>query len=184
MLDWFLSGLAVLSRLIQALCQFLLMVMLLITVSQIVARYFFSIGLPWAEEATRYLLVWMVMLGIGLLTRMDDHLGIRAFQDAMPDRLRAVSRFVVFACTFAVAILLAAYGYPFAVGSSFITSAGLQISMAWAFFAIFFGALPLAIYSAVNAIIELIVVFTGKRPKDPRVEADRHELVQLLVEEE
>ena len=184
MLDKFLSGLAVLSRVTQVLCQCLLMLMLTIIVSQVLARYFFSIGLPWAEEATRYLLVWMVMLGVGLITRMDDHLGIRAFQEMLPERLRAFSRFIVFACTAFVAILLAVYGYGFATGSSFIISAGLQISMAWAYFAIFVGSIPLALYAAVNAIIELRVVFTGKRFIDPNIEADRSKLVLLLVEEQ
>ena len=50
-----LSGLAFVSRLMQTICQYVLLVMLLITVGQIVARIVFSLGFPWAEEATRYL---------------------------------------------------------------------------------------------------------------------------------
>ena len=182
-LDRIQSGLAVVSRATQIVCQFILLVMLLITVAQIVARYFFSVGFPWAEEATRYLLVWMVMFGAGVLVRIDDHLGIKAFQDAMPTRLRAAVRTILFLCIFCVAVLLAIYGYNFASGSSFIVSAGLQISMAWAYFALFVGAIPLAVYSLVNLIFEIFVVATGNRPVEPRIEEERRALIQLLVED-
>jgi TRAP-type C4-dicarboxylate transport system permease small subunit len=98
-------------------------------------------------------------------------------------RLRAAVRTVIFLCISCVAILLAIYGYNFAIGSSFIISAGLQISMAWAYFALFFGAIPLAIYSLVNVIREIFVVATGSRFVEPRIEEERRALIQLMVED-
>jgi TRAP-type C4-dicarboxylate transport system permease small subunit len=182
-LDRILSGLAVVSRATQTVCQFILLLMLVITVAQIVARYFFSVGFPWAEEATRYLLVWMVMFGAGILVRIDDHLGIKAIQDSLPTRLRAAVRTVIFSFILCVAVLLAIYGYKFAFGSKFIISAGLQISMAWAYFALFFGAIPLAVYSFVNVIGEILVIATGTRCVEPRIEEERRALIQLLIDD-
>jgi len=179
-----LSGLAIVSRVMQAVCQYVLLVMLLITVGQIVARYFFSFGFPWAEEATRYLLVWMILLGAAVLVRLDDHLGIKAFQDALPLRLRAAVRAVLFIMIFCVAVVLAVYGFNFAVGAHFITSAGLGVSMSWAYAALCVGAVPMAVFALVNVIYEVTVVVTGNRFRDPEVEAERSVLVQLLAEDQ
>ena len=179
-----LSGLAFVSRVMQAVCQYVLLVMLLITVGQIVARYFFSVGFPWAEEATRYLLVWMILFGAAVLVRIDDHLGIKAFQDALPKRWRAALRAFLFFMIFGVAAILTVYGFNFAAGAHFITSAGLGISMAWAYAALSAGAAPMAVFALVNVIIEIIVVATGNRLQDPRVEEERSSLVQLIVEDQ
>ena len=178
-----LSGLAMVSRAMQHVCQGLLLVMLVITVAQVIARYFFSHGFPWAEESTRYLLVWMVLFGAGILVRIDDHLGIQAMQDALPTHVRAAVRTIIFLCIFCVAVLLAIHGFEFAAGSSFIISAGLQISMAWAYFALFFGAIPLAVYAFVNLIVEILVVATGNRFIDPHIEEERRVLVQISGED-
>ena len=182
-LDRLFSGIAVASRVTQIVCQFLLLVMLVITVTQIIARHFFSVGFPWAEEATRYLLVWMVMLGAGVLVRVDDHLGINALQDSLPMRLRAVVRVIIFSCIFCVSVLLTIYGYQFAADSSFITSAGLQISMSWAYFAMFFGAIPLAIYSFFNVVVEIYIIVTATRFVEKHIEKDRMALILSLSDE-
>ncbi|MBI4208506.1 MAG: TRAP transporter small permease [Deltaproteobacteria bacterium] len=53
-----------------------LVVMTLAVFLQVVLRYGFSVGLPWAEELARYLMIWSGFFGASLATRARRHLKI------------------------------------------------------------------------------------------------------------
>ncbi len=52
-----------------------LIVMAVIVFIQVVLR-FFDMGIPWAEELARYLLVWSGFMGAGIATRQRRHLKV------------------------------------------------------------------------------------------------------------
>ena len=47
-------------------------------------RYLTSHSLPWADEAARYLMIWMTFGGAGLVLRVGGHVAITNLQDALP----------------------------------------------------------------------------------------------------
>lgn len=47
----------------------------------VVLRYVFSAGLSWAEEFSRYVIVWMVTAGVGAAARENMHMSITAIID-------------------------------------------------------------------------------------------------------
>jgi C4-dicarboxylate transporter DctQ subunit len=47
----------------------------------VVLRYVFSAGLSWAEELSRYIIIWMVTIGIGAAARENIHMRITALID-------------------------------------------------------------------------------------------------------
>ncbi|GAA0316497.1 hypothetical protein GCM10008967_03850 [Bacillus carboniphilus] len=58
--------------------------MLLFVFSATVFRYFEIGSLTWAEEASRYLMVWLAFAGIGLGFKRNSHLGLSFFVNKFP----------------------------------------------------------------------------------------------------
>ncbi|HET8728984.1 MAG TPA: TRAP transporter small permease [Alphaproteobacteria bacterium] len=52
-------------------------------------------SVAWVDEATRYLLVWMVFLGLGLALARGKQVAMSAFLDRMPDGPRRLVRSVI-----------------------------------------------------------------------------------------
>lgn len=51
--------------------------------------------IEWIDEATRYLMVWMVFLGLGLALARGKHVAMTSFLDRFPDGLRRLIRTVI-----------------------------------------------------------------------------------------
>ncbi len=58
---------------------FLFAAMVLVTFSQVVARYIFNSGAVWALELTTYFFAWLVLFGISYGVKKNSHLGVDAF---------------------------------------------------------------------------------------------------------
>lgn len=57
------SGLRWLRRLLDAVAAGLLAAVLLVAVARVVARYLLDVSMPWSEELTRLLFIWLIMIG-------------------------------------------------------------------------------------------------------------------------
>ena len=64
------------ERLLRHLLFFLLLVMVLTVFCNVVARYFFSISLNWADEVSRGAFVWLVFIGIAVTMWPGGHIGL------------------------------------------------------------------------------------------------------------
>ncbi|QDY70996.1 TRAP transporter small permease [Qingshengfaniella alkalisoli] len=47
-------------------------------------RYLTSHSLPWADEAARYLMIWLTFTSAGLILRTGGHVAITNLQDSLP----------------------------------------------------------------------------------------------------
>ena len=99
--------------------------------SLVVTRYVFSYSAPWAEEATRFLMVWLVMLGGAILMLFDDHISLNVFVGKLGPRARLVQAILVRSVVAAVAALTAWTGYGFTVSMLTVEAPGLGISVFW-----------------------------------------------------
>jgi TRAP-type C4-dicarboxylate transport system permease small subunit len=62
----------------------MLSAMTLIVGVNVALRYLTAHSLPWADEAARYLMIWMTFGGAGLVLRTGGHVAITNLQDALP----------------------------------------------------------------------------------------------------
>lgn len=58
----------------------------------VIMRYFFNSGLTWAEEASRYLFIWLIFLGAVVAQQENVHLGM----DTLVTRLSAKNKRYLF----------------------------------------------------------------------------------------
>jgi TRAP-type C4-dicarboxylate transport system permease small subunit len=83
---------------------------------QVVSRYTDLIPtLIWTEEAARFLLVWMIMLGATIAVRMRGHFDIDLLPEPRTAKGRVIARLVVDAtvAAFGVAFFWVGAGYTF-----------------------------------------------------------------------
>ena len=107
-----------LSHIEESFIALLLATMVLVTFSQVVARYVFNSGAIWALELTTYLFAWLVLFGISYGIKKHIHIGVDAFAKLFSS---PVQRF------FGILSVLASMIY-----------AGLMLYGSWVYFAIKF----------------------------------------------
>jgi C4-dicarboxylate transporter DctQ subunit len=56
----------------------------------VVLRYVFESGIAWAEEITRYTLLWTVFVGTGVISREGTHVSMEAFYNLWPEKLQRI----------------------------------------------------------------------------------------------
>ena len=85
-----------LERIIVALNAWALIVMLsamaLVVGANVALRYLTAHSLPWADEAARYLMIWMTFGGAGLALRVGGHVAITNLHDVFPTLGRCLLR--------------------------------------------------------------------------------------------
>lgn len=89
----------ILDRLEELLVVVMLALMTLLTFLQVVMRYGFNSGFPWALELTTVFFAVMIFVGISYGVRVGAHIGVDALIKRFPPGLRRVtSIFVVLLC--------------------------------------------------------------------------------------
>lgn len=82
----------------------LMAAMAVLVFANVVARYVFNQSFIWAEELSRYMMVWVGFLGAGLVLRVGAHIAVEVFQDWLPRRAAQAMRAAV-VVVLAVALL-------------------------------------------------------------------------------
>jgi len=59
-----------------ALVASLMLVTSVLVITQVLTRYLFVYSISWIEELTRFLMIWMVMLGTAVAVRKKQHIAI------------------------------------------------------------------------------------------------------------
>ena len=117
-----------LERIFVALNGWALIVMLsamaLIVGTNVALRYFTSNSLPWADEAARYLMIWMTFGGAGLALRVGGHVAITNLHDTLPTLAQRLLRGAI------VLVLLGFFAFMVWVGWTYAQRMQYQMSPA------------------------------------------------------
>ncbi len=102
-------------------------------------RYVFNYAIPWAEEVTRYTLLWTVFVGAGVISREGSHISMEAFFNMWPRTLQRVGFLAITALSIATiaVIFYLGLGIVKMVVETGQTSAAAYIPM-W----LIYGAIP------------------------------------------
>ena len=64
------------------------MAMTVVFFTQICLRYLFGSGLYWAEELTRFMMVWLIYICSVSLFRKEGHISVNAIEEILPRPVR------------------------------------------------------------------------------------------------
>jgi C4-dicarboxylate transporter DctQ subunit len=103
----------IVNRLEEGAMAFFLGVMVVITFSQVVARYVFNSGAVWALELTTYIFAWLVLIGVSYGVKVGAHLGVDAFVRIAPARYQRwlILLATLLCCVYAGIMLYGAWDY-------------------------------------------------------------------------
>jgi TRAP-type C4-dicarboxylate transport system permease small subunit len=71
-------------RLLLGLTAVLVAAIVIVTLGQVILRYFFNNPQSWAEEIGRYLFVWITLLGAAVAVARDSHIRLDAVVNLLP----------------------------------------------------------------------------------------------------
>jgi TRAP-type C4-dicarboxylate transport system permease small subunit len=137
-----------LTRILEKMVLILITLVVCIVSVQIIARYILHSPLNWSEELAKLSFVWMIFLGIPLVTQAGLHIQVEYFVDKLPEGLKKVNFIVmdVLALLFFVTIFI--FGLVFIKSQLGMRSVALNIPMGY-----FSGAVP------VGMLLEIIFTF-------------------------
>ena len=101
------------AKVINFLLIVLLMAMMVLVAGQVILRNIFSSGLPWADIASRHMVLWVAFLGAMLATRSRQHLAIDALTRLFPRTARNAIRIVLDLLAAYVSFILAKAAFAF-----------------------------------------------------------------------
>ena len=131
-IDWIYRGM-------QVVLASLIAILIFPVTWQILSRYTGLIpNLIWTEEISRFCLIWIIMLGASVAVRDGTHFDVDVLPHPMTPGGLALSRIVVHASIFLVALIFLGFGWRFAQfgydQSSELTGINMiSIHIAWPF---------------------------------------------------
>ena len=137
------------------LSTFLFLTMLLVLTIQIVSRYFLSFAIPWTEELSRWLYIYIVFIGASEAVSRRDHIAV----DIVPNRLGTKTNLmmdVLIHSSFAIISLVIVYrGYIFMERMDRLGSITMDVQMSLLYAAIPLGFTMVFIKSILNSVNSL-----------------------------
>ena len=94
-------------RLLEALLVGLLGLMVVLVFGNVVLRYGFNSGLVFSEEVSRFIFMWLTLLGALVALHDGAHLGMSSVVERLPPRGRRLCRFASDALMLGCCVLLA-----------------------------------------------------------------------------
>lgn len=116
-----------------------------IAISNALLRYLFASPLVWAEELSRYAMIWGTLIGVAVAYRVGQHVAITLFADILPSKLLLLFRFTCHLLVLVTCALMIQSGWMqiMLLGGVAAPSSGLTIG--WIYAAVPIGSALLAI---------------------------------------
>lgn len=160
-----------LDRVLLALAVVALVALSLTVLLQVASRLFLPITLSWTEELTRYLFIYMVALGAGVVQHRHRHVNVELFHGSLGFRGRAAYLALISLITIGFTLMVLPKAWQFAQIGAFQTSPTLRIPMLYIFLSsvVLFGSLLL--YSLIGFAEGIIAMVRGEGADTARPEA-------------
>ena len=125
---------------------------------QVFSRFIIGDPSSWTEELTRYLLIWLGMIGAGYVTGQKMHLAIDYFANKAVEPARTYIEIFIHVAVLLFALAVMVIGGSNLVGVTLYLqqiSASLQIQLGYVYLALPISGVLIIFYSAEN-ILEII----------------------------
>jgi TRAP-type C4-dicarboxylate transport system permease small subunit len=119
----------------------LTLVMVIAVFLQVIFRYIINNPLAWSEELSRYVFVWVSMIGASIGMKKKAHYGLDALYRIFPEKQRRALEVSVYSLISIFLLVLVYYGILWSKEIYMQKAPGLEISMAIPYAAIPVGGL-------------------------------------------
>ena len=130
-----------LTRSTEVAAALLLIIVTVLNLTQVTGRYAFSTGFSWTEEAMRYLMIWLMMLGSVACIFRAEHMALQTLENLVrPSRTRLV-RSALYSVAGVFCVFVLVYGWPLAMRNAAQVAPASGIPMIYPYLALPVGAL-------------------------------------------
>ncbi|HSF55239.1 MAG TPA: TRAP transporter small permease [Algoriphagus sp.] len=144
---------AKLDKLIAGMLVVLMALMVLNVTWQVTSRYVFKDPSSFTDELSRYMLIWVGMLGAAFVAGKNEHLAIDIILNSLKERVQKKTLIFISCCILVFALTIMILGGSNLVYITFILgqkSATLQIPLAYVYGIIPFSGILVAYYQIFN----------------------------------
>ena len=131
-----------------------LALMAIFTFLNIVLRLLFKNTLPWLQEITRYLFVWMVFISIGAVVREKGHIRITFIQTKFKGKALHILEIIVYVISIIFGCIIAYYSVPLVASLGDMRASSMQ----WYKMSYLYAVLPVGMLSFVLRNIQMIIL--------------------------
>ncbi|MBI3371225.1 MAG: TRAP transporter small permease [Betaproteobacteria bacterium] len=135
----------------RVLLMMLLALMSVLVLANVMLRYTTGDSIVWAEELSRYLMIWLTFLGAGLVLRHGGHLAIDNVQDAIPAHAGRILRALILLSVAAFAVAMTWLGTSYIIRAWAQTTPVMELPFGLVYSALPAGFLFLIIHMAMFA---------------------------------
>jgi TRAP-type transport system small permease protein len=129
----------------------LLAIMATLVFANVVLRYAFGASLSWVEEISRYMMIWLAWLSIGLAMREGAHIAIDTLHHALPRTSARALRLVVILTLIGFFAAVAWLGWRYAMFAWRQETAVLRLPLGAVYLAIPIGSILMVIHTLLIA---------------------------------
>jgi len=137
--DWLFSAIKVLLFAI-------ILVMTIAGFLQVATRYLLSTPLPWSEELTRYLFVWLTFFGSAAAVKKKAHINMELMLDKLPPTGKKIIQLIADAAFLGLSIFITVYGLKLSIQNWTQKSDAMGIPMTLPYLAIPIGGFIMAFF--------------------------------------
>jgi len=105
----------VITKINEIYLSFALCLMFIFVFGNVIGRYFFSFTYIWVEELSRFLMISLAFLGIGLAMRQGSVAAFTIFQNLMPSKARILVRILVLLIVVSFMVIFCYLGFQYAI---------------------------------------------------------------------
>jgi len=139
-----------------------------IVAASVFFRYVLNDSLSWAEELSKFCMLWLVFVGSPIALRVGNHIAIEMLPGALPERAGALLRAAVMGLVMTFLVVLLWKSWGFAVNGWTQTAIAIgDVSMFWIFVSIPVGAASMLLVALQLLLEEFSRVLGGTPPVDP-----------------
>jgi TRAP-type transport system small permease protein len=120
-------------------------VMVAITAAGVFFRYVLNSALPWAEEADRYLFIWLTFVGASITMRHKAHIAVDILVRSLTPSLREWAVLLAHGCVLAFLVVVFQASAPVIEVTSQMRATATDIPMSWVYLAVPVGCVLIAI---------------------------------------
>ena len=129
--------------------------MVIIVFAQVVFRFFHA-GIPWSEEAARYIMIYLTFIGASVGVKYKSHIAVEALIAALPITGKKLAELVIDLLLLFAFYVLIRYGLSLVSGTMLQLSPAMRLPMGYIYFALPLGGILMAFHTFVNILGDLI----------------------------
>lgn len=152
-----------LARTTEIIAAILMIIVTGLNLTQVTGRYVFNTGFSWTEEAMRYLMIWLMMLGgVACIFRVE-HMAVETVETLVPENRKYLAKSVLYSIAAVFCMFVLVYGWPLAMRNAAQVAPASGIPMILPYLALPVGAALMLVQIALSWV-------TGFEPDRDEIE--------------